>query len=49
VELVEKITTLPPERIAEAENFVDFLLVRERVRCLPSAKRGSAIGVTPGC
>lgn len=30
--LIEKIRSLPPSRVAEVENFVDFLRQRERER-----------------
>ena len=30
--LIQKIRRLPPERVAEVEDFVDFLTVRERGR-----------------
>lgn len=32
--LMKKIATLPPERIAEIEDFVDFLRLREEERAL---------------
>jgi hypothetical protein len=32
--LIEKIEALPPERIAEIEDFVDFLRLREEARAL---------------
>ena len=35
--LVEKIQTLPPERIAEVEDFVEFLKLRETERALTRA------------
>jgi len=35
--LIEKIQTLPPERIAEVEDFVDFLRLREEDRQLVRA------------
>jgi hypothetical protein len=36
-ELFEKIRSLPPERVAEVEDFVDFLRVRDEDRRLTSA------------
>lgn len=30
--LIEKLKTLPPERVAEVEDFVDFLRARDRER-----------------
>jgi len=35
--LIEKIRTLPPERVSEVEDFVDFLLHRDMDRSLVSA------------
>lgn len=35
--LVEKIRSLPPERIAEVEDFVDFLKMRDEERHLTQA------------
>jgi hypothetical protein len=35
--LVNKIRALPPERIAEVEDFIDFLRMRERERALTGA------------
>ena len=35
--LIEKIRALPPERIAEVEDFVDFLRLREQRRTLTRA------------
>ena len=35
--LIEKIQALPPEQIAEVEDFVDFIAVRERERTLTRA------------
>jgi hypothetical protein len=32
--LIEKIQALPPERITEVEDFVDFIALRERERAL---------------
>lgn len=36
-ELLEKIRSLPPERVAEVEDFVDFLRVRDEDRRLTGA------------
>ena len=36
-ELLEKIRSLPPERVAEVEDFVDFLRVRDEDRRLTHA------------
>lgn len=35
--LIEKIRALPPERVAEVEDFVDFLRLRDEHRSLVSA------------
>ena len=35
--LIEKIQTLPPDRVAEVEDFVDFIAARERERTLVRA------------
>ena len=35
--LIKKIETLPPERIAEIEDFVDFIRLREQERSLAAA------------
>ena len=35
--LIEKIRNLPPERLAEVEDFVDFLTVRDQERHLTRA------------
>jgi hypothetical protein len=35
--LMEKIKELPPQRLAEVEDFVDFLRMREDDRCLVKA------------
>jgi hypothetical protein len=32
--LIEKIQTLPPDRLVEVEDFVDFIQLRERRRTL---------------
>jgi hypothetical protein len=35
--LLEKIQTLPPERLSEVEDFVDFIRLREQERTLTRA------------
>lgn len=35
--LIEKIRQLPPQRLAEVEDFVDFLRLRESDQCLAQA------------
>lgn len=35
--LMEKIQTLPPERLSEVEDFVDFIRLREQERTLTRA------------
>ncbi len=35
--LIEKIQTLPPDRLAEIEDFVDFIASREQMRALSRA------------
>ena len=40
-ELLEKIKNLPPERIAEVEDFVDFLAQRDDRRLVEAAIRMS--------
>ncbi len=35
--LIEKLRTLPPERLAEVEDFVDFLRIRDEERQLRQA------------
>jgi hypothetical protein len=40
-ELLEKIKSLPPERIAEVEDFVDFLAQRDDRRLVEAAARMS--------
>ena len=35
--LLDKIRQLPPQRIAEVEDFVDFLRARESAQCLTRA------------
>jgi hypothetical protein len=39
--LLEKIESLPPERIAEVEDFVDFLCEREERRLVQAAAHAS--------
>jgi hypothetical protein len=38
-ELIEKIRNLPPERIAEVEDFIDFIAQREERRLVQAAAR----------
>lgn len=38
-ELIEKIKSLPPERIAEVEDFVDFLAERDDRRLVQAAAK----------
>ena len=38
--LIEKIQSLPPERVEEVEDFVDFLKAREQDRALVQAAAG---------
>jgi len=38
-ELIEKIKSLPPERIAEVEDFVDFIAQRDERRLVQAAAR----------
>jgi len=40
--LIEKIQTLPPDRVAEIEDFVDFIAAREHERALGRAAAASA-------
>lgn len=35
--LIDKIRQLPPQRLAEVEDFVDFLRLREEGQCLAQA------------
>jgi hypothetical protein len=35
--LIEKIQALPPDRIAEVEDFVEFIVIREQDRALTRA------------
>lgn len=45
--LMEKIASLPPERIAEIEDFVDFLRLREQERAPTAAPALAAIWDNP--
>jgi hypothetical protein len=47
--LMEKIAALPPERIAEIEDFVDFIRLREQERALTRAAAAASVpaGVYP--
>ena len=38
-ELIEKIKSLPPERVAEVEDFVDFIAQRDERRLVHAASR----------
>jgi hypothetical protein len=40
--LIEKLKTLPPERVAEVEDFVDFLRARDDERALARAATRAA-------
>lgn len=40
--LIDKLSTLPPERLAEVEDFVDFLRQREQDRQLTQAATKAA-------
>jgi len=40
--LIEKIPALPAERIAEVEDFVDFIRLREQERALTRAADGAS-------
>ena len=42
--LLEKIQALPPQRIAEVEDFVEFIATREQERSL---NRAAAVASTP--
>ncbi len=42
-DLLEKIQALPPERIAEVEDFVEFLRLRERDRALLRAGTAASV------
>lgn len=37
--LIEKINTLPPERIAEVEDFVDFIALRDERKLVEAATK----------
>jgi hypothetical protein len=41
-QLIEKISRLPPDRVAEVEDFVDFLAQRDTDRQLVSAAAGAS-------
>lgn len=41
--LMEKIQALPPERIAEVEDFVEFIAERERQRVLTRAAAAASV------
>jgi len=41
--LIEKIRALPAERIAEIENFVDFIRLREQERALTRAAAETSV------
>ena len=38
-ELIEKIKSLPPERVAEVEDFVDFIAQRDERRLVQAAAK----------
>jgi len=38
-ELIEKIKSLPPERVAEVEDFVDFITQRDERRLVQAAAK----------
>ncbi len=40
--LIEKLRSLPPERVAEVEDFVDFLRTRDQERALERAATRAA-------
>jgi len=40
--IIEKLKSLPPERLAEVEDFVDFLRAREKERALERAATRAA-------
>lgn len=44
--LIEKIATLPPQRLAEVEDFVDFLRAREAGK---EAERDSRLAAQAAC
>jgi hypothetical protein len=41
--LIEKLKKLPPERVAEVEDFVDFLRTRDEERALARATTRAAV------
>ncbi len=41
--LLERIQALPPERIAEIEDFVEFIAAREQERALIRAAAGASV------
>ncbi len=41
--LLEKIQALPPERLSEVEDFVDFIAAREQERTLTRAASGASM------
>ncbi len=41
--LIEKLQTLPPERLAEVEDFVDFLRLREQQHALTRAAADASV------
>ena len=43
--LIEKIETLPPDRLAEVDDFVDFICLRERERALIRAAAATSLAV----
>ncbi len=47
-ELIEKLESLPPERIAEIEDYIDFLRAREQERSLVRAAEKLAEPVLDG-
>jgi hypothetical protein len=47
-DLIEKIRSLPADKVAEVEDFVDFLRQREEERRLAQAVSGASEGVREG-
>ena len=45
--LIQKIRSLPPERVAEVEDFVDFLTVRDQERQLHAGGHAFVRGSVP--
>jgi hypothetical protein len=45
--LIEKIETLPAERIAEVEDFLDFIRLKEQARSLARAPAFAAVWSKP--